>query len=80
MDIDFEKILDNQEMAKRNRLEGSTGHKETNIFEIFKKSFLSACEEVKKFNRLCKLTVQEVIPSYPEIIRDAAMIVTANSS
>ena len=64
-------------MAKRRRLEDSTGHQETNKFQIFKKSFLSACEEVEKFNRLCKLTVQEVIPSYPEIIRDAAMIVTA---
>ena len=38
---------------------------------------MSACEEVEKFNRLCKLTVLEVLPSYPEIIRDAAMIVTS---
>ena len=74
MDIDFDKILYNQEMAKRRRLEDSTGHQETNKLGIFKKSFLSACEEVEKFNRLCKLTVQEVIPSYPQIIRDAAMI------
>ena len=32
MDIDFDKILDNQEMAKRRRLEDSTGHQETNKF------------------------------------------------
>ena len=75
--VDFDKILDNQEIAKRSRLEDSTGHLKTNKLEIFKKSFLSACEEVEKFNRLCKLPVQEVIPSYPEIIQDAAMIVTA---
>ena len=73
-DIDFDKILD---MAKRRRLEDSSGHRETYKLEIFKRSFLSASEEVEKFNHLCKLTVQEVIPSYPEIIRDAAMIVTA---
>ena len=30
-DIDFDKIRDNQEMAKRRRLEDSTGHQETNI-------------------------------------------------
>jgi len=77
MDIDFDKILDKQEMAKRRRLEDSTEYQETNKLEIFKKSFLSDCEELEKFNRLCKLTVQEVILSYPEIIRDAAMIVTA---
>jgi len=38
MDIDFDKFLDNQEMAKRRRLEDSTGHQETNKLEIFKKS------------------------------------------
>ena len=58
MDIDFDKILDNQEMAKRRRLEDSTRHQKTNKLEIFTKSFLSACEEVEKFNCLCKLTVQ----------------------
>ena len=51
MDIDFDKILDNQEISKRRRLEDSIGHQETNKLEIFKKLFLSACEEVEKFNR-----------------------------
>ena len=67
MDIDFDKILDNQEMVKRCRLEDSTGHQETNKFEIFKKSFLSACEEVEKFNRLCKLTVKKLFRHIPRL-------------
>ena len=36
--------------------EDFSGHQEINKLEFFKKSFLSACEEVEKFNRLCKLT------------------------
>ena len=39
MDIDFDKILDNQEMAKRRRLEDSTGHQETNKLKILRNHF-----------------------------------------
>lgn len=40
----------------------------------FKQDFLGDLKVVEKYDRSCKLTVQEVIPAYPEIVKFAAMI------
>jgi hypothetical protein len=43
----------------------------------FKQDFLDGLKEVEEYYRSSKFTVLEVIPAYPEIVKHAAMIVTA---
>jgi len=46
--------------------------------ETFKQHFRQAVEELEeKYNGSCKLRLEELIPLYPEIIRDATRTVTA---
>jgi hypothetical protein len=43
----------------------------------FKQDFFDGLKEVEEYDRSSKLTILEVIPAYPEIVKPAAMIVTA---
>jgi hypothetical protein len=43
----------------------------------FKQDFFDGLKEVEQYDRSSKLTILEVIPAYPEIVKPAAMIVTA---
>jgi hypothetical protein len=43
----------------------------------FKQDFLYGLKEVEEYDRSSKLTMLEVIPAYPEIVKPAAMTVTA---
>jgi hypothetical protein len=43
----------------------------------FKQDFFDGLKEVEEYDRSSKLTILEVIYTYPEIVKPAAMIVTA---
>ena len=77
-DHDYNKYLDKVEIdqMKKRRLDGN---EPLNVkLEKFKQRFHQAVEEIKeKYNHTCKLALEELIPFYPKIIRDAARTVTA---
>lgn len=75
VELNFEKHLDKQEQNKRQRLED--GENKPCVVTKFKLDFSHALVEVEKINRLTKVTVKEALPQYPDIIKDAAMAVTA---
>jgi hypothetical protein len=61
-ELDFEKYLDQKESAKHCCLENAPNKIVKNSFTEFKCMFLNALNEVKKFDRSSKLTVQDVLP------------------
>jgi len=77
-DHDFNKYLDKVEkdQIKKRRLDVN---EPLNVkLEKFRQHFHQAVKEIEeKYNRSCKLPLNELIPHYPEIIRDAARTVTA---
>lgn len=75
VELNFEKHLDKQEQNKRQRLDD--GENKPCVVTKFKLDFSHALVEVEKINRLTKVTVKEALPQYPDIIKDAAMAVTA---
>ncbi|KAG7158718.1 Kynurenine/alpha-aminoadipate aminotransferase-like 2 [Homarus americanus] len=76
-EIDFDSYLDTIEQAKVKR------HRSENAAAVdikntrFQQDFFGALMEVKKFDRSSKVTVEEAIPAYPEIVKDVARAVTA---
>ncbi|XP_073415086.1 uncharacterized protein [Dendrobates tinctorius] len=77
-EFDFDKYLDDMEQAKRCRKEKDfTLSPIASRLTIFQQNVSLALKEIEKFNRSSKLTVHEAIPLYPEIVRDAAHVVTA---
>ncbi|KAG7170165.1 hypothetical protein Hamer_G012413 [Homarus americanus] len=76
-EIDFDSYLDTIEQAKVKR------HRSENAAAVdikntrFQQDFFGALMEVEKFDRSSKVTVDEAIPAYPEIVKDVARAVTA---
>ncbi|KAG7166202.1 hypothetical protein Hamer_G011023 [Homarus americanus] len=76
-EIDFDSYLDTIEQAKVKR------HRSENAAAVdikntrFQQDFFGALMEVEKFDRSSKVTVEEAIPAYPEIVKDVARAVTA---
>lgn len=74
-DSSFEKYLNELSVIKRKRF-NEKKPVDTNK-QKFKKEFFAALEEVEKYDRSSQLNVQEAIDVYPEIVENAARIVTA---
>ncbi|KAM4049182.1 LOW QUALITY PROTEIN: uncharacterized protein ACNLHF_006937, partial [Anomaloglossus baeobatrachus] len=74
-EFNFEKYLDHKDRAKRSRIEESSPSR--NTASTFQQNFSCALKEIEKFDRSSKITVQQAIPLYPDIVRDVARVVTA---
>lgn len=74
---DFSKYLDRVECQKAKRFKAALKKPLDMKISKFKQEFFKGLKEVDKYNRSSKLTVEEVLPLYPEIIRNVARTVTA---
>ncbi|KAM4045437.1 LOW QUALITY PROTEIN: uncharacterized protein ACNLHF_009274 [Anomaloglossus baeobatrachus] len=72
----FEKYLYHKDRAKRSRIEEESSPSR-NTASTFQQNFSCALKEIEKFDRSSKITVQQAIPLYPDIVRDVARVVTA---
>ncbi|KAM3934836.1 uncharacterized protein RB166_002224 [Leptodactylus fuscus] len=75
-EFNFEKYLDHKDRAKRSRIEEESSTSK-NTASTFQQNFSCALKEIEKFDRSSKITVQQAIPLYPDIVRDVARVVTA---
>jgi hypothetical protein len=80
-ELDFEKYLDKIEgsKAKHCRLNVHEQSFDVKLMKC-KQDFFGGVKEVEEYDRSSKLKILEVIPAYPEIVKPAAMIVTAMPS
>ncbi|KAL8203028.1 UNVERIFIED_CONTAM: hypothetical protein K2H54_036077 [Gekko kuhli] len=76
-ELDFDSFLNKMEVAKRKRRYISVTEPVNVQIKRFQQEFYKVLEEVKKYDRSSKLTVEEAILVYPEIVSDVARIVTA---
>ncbi|KAL8179245.1 UNVERIFIED_CONTAM: hypothetical protein K2H54_062157 [Gekko kuhli] len=76
-ELDFDSFLNKMEVAKRKRRCISVTEPVNVQIKKFQQEFYKALEEVEKYDRSSKLTVEEAIVVYPEIVSDVARIVTA---
>ncbi|XP_076057964.1 uncharacterized protein LOC143035181 isoform X2 [Oratosquilla oratoria] len=70
----IDKDSENQEWSKRHKLD--TEGEKALVLTKFKLDFSNALREVEKIQCDPKLTVKDAITQYPEIVQDAAQIVT----
>ncbi|XP_073429431.1 uncharacterized protein [Dendrobates tinctorius] len=75
-EFNFEKYLDHKDRAKCSRIEEESSPSR-NTASTFQQNFSCALKEIEKFDRSSKITVQQAIPLYPDIVRDVARVVTA---
>ena len=76
-DEDFSKYLDRVESSNIKHFKVEI-KKPIDLEESkFKEDFFIALKEVEKYNRSTKLSIDEVLPLYPEIIRNVARTITA---
>ncbi|KAM4037493.1 uncharacterized protein ACNLHF_016084 [Anomaloglossus baeobatrachus] len=75
-EFNLEKYLDHKDRAKRSRIEEESSPSR-NTASTFQQNFSCALKEIEKFDRSSKITVQQAIPLYPDIVRDVARVVTA---
>ncbi|KAM4028644.1 uncharacterized protein ACNLHF_023936 [Anomaloglossus baeobatrachus] len=75
-EFNIEKYLDHKDRAKRSRIEEELSPSK-NTASTFQQNFSCALKEIEKFDRSSKITVQQAIPLYPDIVRDVARVVTA---
>ncbi|KAM9308920.1 LOW QUALITY PROTEIN: uncharacterized protein PAF06_013141 [Gastrophryne carolinensis] len=76
-ELDFDSLLDKMEVAKGKRRRISATEPVNVQIKKFQQEFYKALKEVEKYDRSSKLTVEEAILVYPEIVSDVARIVTA---
>lgn len=76
-ELDFDSFLDKMEVAKGKRRRISVTEPVNVQIKKFQQEFYNALKEVEKYDRSSKLTVEEAILVYPEIVSDVARIVTA---
>ncbi|KAM9301722.1 LOW QUALITY PROTEIN: uncharacterized protein PAF06_014937 [Gastrophryne carolinensis] len=76
-ELDFDSLLDKMEVAKGKRRCISATEPVNVQIKKFQQEFYKALKEVEKYDRSSKLTVEEAILVYPEIVSDVARIVTA---
>jgi len=77
-DQDFNKYLNKMEKCQIKKRRLDVNEPLNAKMEKFKQHFHHVVEEIEeKYNRSCKLPMEELLPLYPEIIRDAAHTVTA---
>ncbi|KAM9330121.1 LOW QUALITY PROTEIN: uncharacterized protein PAF06_009560 [Gastrophryne carolinensis] len=74
---DFDSLLDKMEVAKGKQRRISATEPVNVQIKKFQQEFYKALKEVEKYDRSSKLTVEEAILVYPEIVSDVARIVTA---
>ena len=84
MRLIFEKFLDDQHSAKKSKLsdlfgpESRTTH--LSALNKFKLKVSSAFLVVEKYDRASKLTLEQTIGCYPEVLREAEHILVAMPS
>ncbi|KAM5125247.1 LOW QUALITY PROTEIN: uncharacterized protein ACMZJ9_022334 [Mantella aurantiaca] len=76
-ELDFNSFLDKMEVSKGKRRRISVTAPVNVQIKKFQQEFYEALKEVEKYDRSSKLTIEEVILVYPEIVTDVARIVTA---
>ncbi|GFG29456.1 hypothetical protein Cfor_08213, partial [Coptotermes formosanus] len=76
-ELDFDSFLNKMEVAKGKRRRISVTEPVNVQIKKFQQEFYKALKEVEKYDRSSKLTVEEAILVYPEIVSDVARIVTA---
>ncbi|XP_075172075.1 uncharacterized protein LOC142243755 [Anomaloglossus baeobatrachus] len=68
-EFNIEKYLDHKDRAKRSRIEEELSPSK-NTASTFQQNFSCALKEIEKFDRSSKITVQQAIPLYPDILID----------
>ncbi|KAM4701935.1 LOW QUALITY PROTEIN: uncharacterized protein O3C94_002843 [Discoglossus pictus] len=76
-ELDFDSFLDKMEVSKGKRHRISVTEPINVQIKKFQQEFYEALKEVEKYDRSSKLSIEEVILVYPEIVSDVARIVTA---
>lgn len=67
-ELDFDSFLDKMEVPKGKRRHISVTESVNAQIKKFQQEFYEALKEVEKYDRLSKLTIEEVILVYPEIV------------
>jgi hypothetical protein len=75
--LDFEKYLDKIERSKAKRCRLNVRKQSFDVKLMKFKQYFFGLKDVEEYDRSSKLTILEVIPAYPEIVKLAAMTVTA---
>lgn len=71
-ELDFEEYLDKMEHSRATSLKVNEQPVDIKI-KAFQQEFLNGLQEVEQFDRSSKLSIDKVIPAYPDVIRDVAL-------